>query len=53
MTVQIVRDWVECFNAQGPEGLFNVKAPGKRPHRTKEKDHPAVGTTRNPAIRAA
>lgn len=31
VTVQIVRDWVERFNAQGPEGLFNVKAPGKRP----------------------
>ncbi|MGG6893647.1 IS630 family transposase [Rhizobium sp. BR 315] len=31
VTVQIVRDWVERFNAQGPEGLLNVKAPGKRP----------------------
>ncbi|WP_432444831.1 IS630 family transposase [Rhizobium leguminosarum] len=29
--VQIVRDWVERFNVQGSEGLFNVKAPGKRP----------------------
>ncbi|WP_081377185.1 helix-turn-helix domain-containing protein [Rhizobium etli] len=28
--MQIVRDWVERFNAQGPEGLLNVKAPGKR-----------------------
>ncbi|QAB00908.1 MULTISPECIES: helix-turn-helix domain-containing protein [Agrobacterium tumefaciens complex] len=31
VTVQIVRDSVERFNAQGPEGLLNVKAPGKRP----------------------
>jgi len=31
VTVQIVRDWVERFNAQGPEGLLDVKAPGKRP----------------------
>ncbi|OJF90113.1 MULTISPECIES: helix-turn-helix domain-containing protein [Rhizobium/Agrobacterium group] len=31
VTVQIVRDWVERFNAHGPEGLLNVKAPGKRP----------------------
>lgn len=31
VTVQIVRDWVKRFNAQGPEGLLNVKAPGKRP----------------------
>jgi transposase len=31
VTVQIVRDSVMRFNAQGPEGLLNVKAPGKRP----------------------
>ncbi|WP_426240334.1 helix-turn-helix domain-containing protein [Pararhizobium sp. DWP1-1-3] len=30
VTMQIVRDWVERFNAHGPEGLLNVKAPGKR-----------------------
>ena len=28
---QIVRDWVERFNAKGPEGLINGKAPGQRP----------------------
>ncbi|WP_420360238.1 helix-turn-helix domain-containing protein [Agrobacterium vitis] len=29
MTVQIVRDWVVRFNARGPDGLINGKAPGK------------------------
>ena len=27
---QIVRDWVERFNAQGPDGLQRRKAPGKK-----------------------
>jgi hypothetical protein len=26
--LQIVRDWVLRFNAKGPHGLFNAKAPG-------------------------
>ena len=26
--VQIVRDWVVRFNAKGPDGLLNGKAPG-------------------------
>ena len=39
VTVQIVRDWVVKFNARGPEGLLNRKAPGqasrlKDEHRT-------------------
>lgn len=29
--VQIVRDWVVRFNAEGPEGLIDRKAPGKAP----------------------
>ncbi len=29
--VQIVRDWVVRLNADGPEGLIDRKAPGKRP----------------------
>jgi transposase len=29
VTVQIVRDWVMCFNARGPDGLIYGKAPGK------------------------
>jgi transposase len=31
VTLQIVRDWVLRFNAQGPEGLFDRKAKGARP----------------------
>jgi transposase len=29
--VQTVRDWVLAFNAEGPPGLINGKAPGKTP----------------------
>ena len=29
VTLQIVRDWVLKFNAAGPDGLINRKAPGK------------------------
>ena len=29
VTLQIVRDWVIRFNAQGPDGLKSRKAPGK------------------------
>jgi transposase len=29
--LQIVRDWVERFNANGPEGLIDGKAPGNKP----------------------
>jgi transposase len=28
--LQIVRDWVERFNARGPDGLLDGKAPGRR-----------------------
>ena len=28
---QTVRDWVEAFNAHGPAGLIDGKAPGQRP----------------------
>ena len=31
VTVQIVRDWVIKFNALGPDGLIDRKAPGQRP----------------------
>lgn len=30
VTLQIVRDWVIRFNAEGPEGLIDRKAPGAR-----------------------
>jgi transposase len=29
VTLQIVRDWVVRFNARGPNGLFDGKAPGQ------------------------
>jgi transposase len=29
--LQVVRDWVLKFNAQGPEGLIDRKAPGQPP----------------------
>jgi transposase len=29
VTLQIVRDWVMKFNAHGPDGLFDKKAPGQ------------------------
>src|SRR5512136_1284112 len=31
VTLQIVRDWVLKFNADGPDGLINRKAPGQPP----------------------
>ena len=31
VTAQIIRDWVVRFNAEGPAGLVNRKAPGKAP----------------------
>lgn len=31
VTLQIVRDWVVRFNANGPDGLPDGKAPGKSP----------------------
>jgi putative transposase len=31
VTLQIVRDWVVRFNAQGPVGVIDGKAPGGRP----------------------
>ena len=31
VTLQIVRDWVIKFNAQGPDGLVDRKAPGQKP----------------------
>jgi len=31
VSLQIVRDWVVRFNAEGPDGLLDRKAPGKTP----------------------
>jgi transposase len=30
VTLQVIRDWVLRFNARGPDGLINGKAPGQR-----------------------
>jgi transposase len=35
--LQIVRDWVTRFNAEGPSGLLDRKAPGKPPRLTPEQ----------------
>ena len=32
VTLQIIRDWVLKFDADGPDGLINYKAPGHQPH---------------------
>ena len=34
VTLQIVRDWVLRFNAEGPEGLIDRKPPGPTPRLT-------------------
>jgi transposase len=41
VTLQIVRDWVLRFNAHGPEGLIDRKAPGQ-PSRLKGKHRAAL-----------
>ncbi|APX85906.1 transposase [Methylorubrum extorquens] len=35
--LQTVRDWVLAFNAQGPDGLIDGKAPGKMPKLSPEQ----------------
>lgn len=30
VTLQVMHDWVVRFNARGPDGLINGKAPGKQ-----------------------
>jgi transposase len=37
MDRQILRDWALRFNAEGPEGLIDRKAPGARPKLTPEQ----------------
>jgi putative transposase len=41
VTLQIVRDWVLKFNAQGPMGLIDRKAPGQ-PRRLNERHRAAL-----------
>src|SRR3984893_16115453 len=51
--VQIVRDWVVRFNAKGPDGLLNGKAPGARSildERQRRALRQAVGDGAIPAL---
>jgi transposase len=41
VTLQVVRDWVLRFNARGPEGLIDRKAPGQ-PSRLKDEHRAAL-----------
>jgi transposase len=41
VTLQIVRDWVVKFNAAGPDGLINRKAPGQ-PSRLNDTHRAAI-----------
>ena len=41
VTLQIVRDWVMKFNAHGPDGLIDRKAPGQPP-RLKDEHRAAL-----------
>ena len=41
VTLQVVRDWVLRFNAQGPEGLIDRKAPG-HPSRLNDEHRAAL-----------
>ena len=41
VTLQIVRDWVLRFNAHGPEGLIDRKAPGQ-PSRLQDRQRAAL-----------
>jgi transposase len=43
VTLQIIRDWVLKFNASGPEGLIDRKAPGQAP-RLSEEHRKALAT---------
>jgi putative transposase len=36
MDRQTLRDWVHRFNERGPEGLINIKPPGRRPRLSEE-----------------
>jgi transposase len=43
VTLQIVRDWVVKFNAHGPDGLIDRKAPGQ-PSRLNDTHRAALAT---------
>jgi transposase len=43
VTLQVVRDWVLRFNAAGPQGLIDRKAPGQAPRLNAEHRAALVG----------
>ena len=43
MDRQTLRDWVHRFNAKGPEGLINAKAPGPEPKLSAEQKQELKG----------
>jgi putative transposase len=51
VTLQIVRDWVMKFNAQGPEGLIDRKPPGQ-PSRLNDTHRAALGPRSSRAARS-
>src|ERR1700734_3993997 len=44
--LQIIRDWVLRFNAEGPEGLIDRKAPGPTPRLNARTPHSPGGSHR-------
>ncbi len=44
VTLQVIRDWVLRFNADGPDGLIDRKAPGREPS-LKDDQRAAPGQT--------
>lgn len=46
VTLQIVRDWVVKFNAHGPAGLIDRKAPGSRRVSTTRTEPPSLRSSR-------
>src|SRR5580693_1823309 len=51
VTLQVVRDWVLRFNAHGPEGLIDRKAPGQ-PSRLNRLVPVALGGIRDQRVKA-
>src|SRR5215211_5778695 len=50
VTLQIVRDWVLRFNAEGPDGLVDRKAPG-RPSRLNDAHRAALAAAIHGVVR--
>ena len=53
VTLQIIRDWVLKFNANGPDGLINRKAPGQPSKLTDEQRAAIAKMIENGPIPAA